>query len=319
MKYFYGDKKKTSYFEGWYIKQQNEEDVIAMIPSFHIDAFGMKSANLQIITKDGAYSCSFPFEEFYASKRRFFVKLGKSIFTESGARINIHTKDLTVTGRLFYTKKTPSKMQPDIVTGALVKPNGSAFHPLRYSIMGYFDYVPFLPCRHEVVSMLHGVYGTVVINGKRIDFRDGLGYIEKDRGQSFPTSYLWTQCSFTKPSVGSIMASVAELPFLTTTFVGCICAIWYQGKEYRLATYLGGKIVSYTKKGFSVKQGKYLLEVSVMKHRPYFLMAPVNGTMRRRIKESVACPVRYRLYENRKLLFETTSNQAGYEHVVIKR
>lgn len=318
MKYFYGDKKKSSYFEGWYIKQQNKEETIAIIPSFHIDEHGTKSSNIQIISKEGAYSFSFPYKDFYASKRRFFVKLGKSIFTESGARINLHTKELTVTGRLFFTKKTPAKMKPDIVLGALVKPNGSVFHPLRYSIMGYYDYVPFLPCKHEVVSMLHGVYGTIVINGKRFDFRDGLGYIEKDRGHSFPTSYLWTQCSFKKPSVGSIMASVAELPLLSTTFVGCICAIWYRGKEYRIATYLGGKIVSYSKKGFSVIQGKYLLEVTVMKHQPHSLQAPRKGAMRRWIKESVACKVRYRLYEDGKLLFEIISNKAGYEHVIMK-
>ncbi|ABX41519.1 tocopherol cyclase family protein [Lachnoclostridium phytofermentans] len=318
MKYFYGDNKKASYFEGWYIKQQNEEETIAIIPSFHIDEYGAKSANLQIITKEGAYSCSFSCSEFFASKRRFFVKLGKSIFTESGMRINLHTENLTVTGRLFFTKKIPSKMKPDIVLGDFVNSNEPAFHPLRYSIMGYYDYVPFLPCKHEVVSMLHGVYGTIVINGKRIDFRDGLGYIEKDRGHSFPTSYLWTQCSFKKPSIGSIMASVAELPLLSTTFVGCICAIWYHGKEYRLATYLGGKIVSYSEKGFSIFQGKYLLEVSVIKQEPHSLKAPVKGAMRRRIKESVACKVRYRFYEDGKLLFEVVSNQAGYEHVIRK-
>lgn len=314
MKYFYGNNKRTSYFEGWYIKQQNEEDTIAIIPSFHIDKYGRKSANLQVITKDGAYSCTYSGKSFYASEKKFFVKIGKNVFTESGARLNIHSNKLTITGRLFFTKKSPAMMKPHVVSDGMVLPKETVFHPLHYPIMGCFNYVPGLPCKHEVVSMLHGVYGTILVNGKRYDIRNGLGYIEKDRGHSFPSAYLWTQCSFSKPSLGSIMASVAELPFLTSNFVGCICAISYQGKEYRMATYLGAKLVSYSKRGFILSQGKNLLEVRASNQQPKVLKAPVFGAMKRRIKESVACKVRYRFYENGALLFEIKSNQAGYEY-----
>ena len=55
MKYFHGKNKKQSYFEGWYFKQTNSEELLAFIPSIHIDQSGNKKALIQIISTDGSY------------------------------------------------------------------------------------------------------------------------------------------------------------------------------------------------------------------------------------------------------------------------
>lgn len=104
--------------------------------------------------------------------------------------------------------------------------------------MGPFRYVPFLQCRHSVFSMRHSVHGQFCVNGTTYIFQNATGYIEGDRGYSFPRKYAWTQCSF--PG-GALMLSIADIPFCGFHFTGIISIVHLQGKEYRLATYLGAK------------------------------------------------------------------------------
>lgn len=40
MRGFYGSGGRKAYFEGWYIKQQANDETIAFIPSFHVDEKG---------------------------------------------------------------------------------------------------------------------------------------------------------------------------------------------------------------------------------------------------------------------------------------
>ena len=61
---FHGTGKRRSYFEGWYFKQQNEEDTVALIPAFHVNATGQASASLQVITNEGSCYVSFPNRHF---------------------------------------------------------------------------------------------------------------------------------------------------------------------------------------------------------------------------------------------------------------
>ena len=106
--------------------------------------------------------------------------------------------------------------------------------------MGPFRYVPFMQCRHSVFSMRHPVDGILSINGTPYEFQNAIGYMEGDRGYSFPTKYAWTQCSFPD---GALMLSIAEIPFGGFHFTGIIGIVHLRRKEYRLATYLGAKAV----------------------------------------------------------------------------
>lgn len=41
------------YFEGWYFKlQTGQGEALALIPAFHIDRSGRRSASLQVIVRD---------------------------------------------------------------------------------------------------------------------------------------------------------------------------------------------------------------------------------------------------------------------------
>ena len=216
----------------------------------------------------------------------YFKGYGNCIFTKKGAIIDIGG----IQGRIRYEKLTP----------------------LRYDIMGPFKpFEPLMECSHTVVSMRHSLRGRVSINGEIIDLNGGVGYIEGDCGRSFPKSYLWLQCNF--ESNCSVSLSVADIPFIGWQFRGCICVIHYQGKEYRLATYLGVKILHCDSKQVILRQGKYLLIADISPTCGRRLAAPRNGKMNRAIRECIACPMRIRLYEGGWLVFDKSSCRGSFE------
>lgn len=211
-------------------------------------------------------------------------------FTSQGIRLDIHTEALTLTGQLSYHQLTP----------------------IRYDIMGPFRYFP-MECSHGIVSMRHQITGAVVLNGEEFDFTGGIGYIETDRGVSFPSSYLWVQANdFSRPC--SIMASVARIPFWGAHFQGCICVVYDQGREYRLATYLGGKALCCNDRRLVLHQGKLRLEIEIGSREGHLLQAPSRGGMNRTITEAAAIPARFRFFRKGQLLFDLSSRQTSFEY-----
>lgn len=274
------------YFCGWYIKCQNAYQTVAFIAAYHITN-NIKSCSLQIITDDGAWNVNYPFESFRMDENG--VRIGPNAFTKQGCYLDVHTPDLTVTGELSFGK----------------------FDPIAYDIMGPFKYVSFMQCRHSVFSMKHRVDGELRINGGDFVFADGVCYIEGDRGHSFPKDYVWSQCSFPE---GSVMLSVADIPFCGFHFTGVIAAIHHNGKEYRLGTYLGARAIRIHDGEVVIRQGRRTLTVRRLEDRGHPLAAPVGGSMSRTIRESAACKTYYHYQERGKTIFEFTSDLAAFEY-----
>lgn len=275
-----------NYFCGWYIKCQNGTQTVAFIVAYHI-VNNQKSCSLQIITDDGAWNAEYPFDEFCMDKKG--VTIGTNVFTKEGCRLDVRQEGLDVRGELKFGE----------------------FAPIAYDIMGPFKYVPFMECRHSVFSMKHRVDGGLVINGKAFAFDDGVCYIEGDRGCSFPKEYLWTQCCFDD---GSLMLSVADIPFCGFRFTGVICAIHYKGKECRIATYLGARAVKIHNGEAVIRQGSKTLTVKRLEDKGKPLAAPVGGDMKRTIRESASCKTYYHLQEKGRTIFEFTSPMAAFEY-----
>lgn len=279
---------KQPFFEGWYFKHQQGGHTVAFIPAHHRDESGARTASLQIVTEDRAEYREIPIREFRVEREPFRVWCGNSLFSLGGCRIDCPFAGRRLTGTLRY--------------GPWTVPRGD--------IMGPFRFVPFMQCRHSVLSMTHSVDGTLTLDGQALDFRRGQGYVEGDRGMSFPSRYLWTQSLF--PG-GSVMLSVADVPFCGGHFTGCVGFVWLNGREVRLATYRGLRIVEAGPWGAVVRQGRWELTVELLEARPLDLRAPQLGDMGRTIRESAACRVRYRLLRDGKRVLDLECGQAGFE------
>ncbi|MEG0378764.1 MAG: tocopherol cyclase family protein, partial [Eubacterium sp.] len=256
--------KKTSFFEGWYFKNQTNKATIAFIPSINIDADGKKRAFIQIITDTQSFQAEYPYSTVYMDPENFLIKIGTSSFSLKGISLDIEIEHLKIQGDLSYR---------DCV-------------PLKYDIMGPFSVIPFMECNHGVLSLSHEINGTLLINEKNLVFDQGIGYIEKDWGHSFPKTYLWTQCNVFDTDQASIMVSIADIPFLGTTFRGCIGVVYYRGVEYRLATYKRVKILKCDSTGVILRQGEDRLEITFLAGGGHSLLAPDAGTMSRTIHEN---------------------------------
>lgn len=313
-KQFYGRKKKKSYFEGWYFKQQCKDDILrdadpsqrnsdiarcsngytlAVIPAFHVDEHGRKCGTLQVITGEDSWMFHFPEGTFEACTGRLAIRLGKNLFTEKGIRLNLHGHGIDLEGTIRFDH----------------------FLPPEKEVMGPFSMIPCMQCSHQVLSLHHRLQGSVRLNGQKVTFNGGTGYLEKDRGRSFPKQYLWTQCNFEDQGPGCIMAAVADVPFLFGSFQGCICTILYQGKQHRFATYTGAKVITATKNILIIRQREWELRMRLIKENPKPLQAPINGAMAFGIKESAACSVQYELWKGNQRIFRLLSKNAGWEYV----
>lgn len=274
------------YFYGWYLKCQSLAQTLAIIPSVH-QTGKKRTCSIQFITENDVWEAKYPGEEFYQSGKN--MRIGKNRFGKNGVCLLVHTPTLNVSGNLDFC----------------------SLSPIKYDIMGPFSLVPFMECRHSVISMRHIVCGDVRINGQTFSFQNSLGYWEGDRGRSFPKRYFWTHCFFHSTS---IMLSVADIPFAFWQFNGIIGIIFLKGKEYRLATYLGAKAVRVLGGVVQIVQGDMELEVCLLEKAKKPLKAPVNGDMARSIHESAACRARYRFRKAGRTLFDFETDKASVEY-----
>ena len=293
MGFFHGTNRTGPYFEGWYFKHQNPQgQTLALIPAFHIDREGRRTASLQVISKDQAWWLEYSETQLKVSQRLFQVQIGQSSFGHQGINLHIEQDNLSLCGSLHY----------------------GPFTALRSDIMGPFRFFAGMQCAHGVISMGYSLSGTLELNGEHLDFSDGIGYIETDRGRSFPTKYLWTQCLWDGPDQGSLMLAIATIPLPVGGFTGCICSVLYRGREYRLATYRGVKNEARSSSGAVIRQGRYRLEAELLSERRQPLRAPVEGRMERTIHESLCAEVRYRFWHGDSLLFQHTDSNASFEY-----
>ncbi len=276
---------QKDYFKGWYFKCCTDDQTIAFIPAFYRKNH-KETASLQIITNDTAFNIPFNFLKY--KENPLYSKLGSCIFSEKGIKLNIRTDKLTANGALKF----------------------SNLSPIRYDIMGSFKFIPFMQCRHSVFSMKHRINGQLIINGQQYIFKNGIGYIEGDCGTSFPKRYIWTQCHFKNIS---LMLSAADIPLFGVHFTGIIGIVLLNGKEYRIATYLGAQVKHIDKDTVIVKQGNYQLTAKMIKKNAQLLYAPDKGQMSRTIYESASCKAYYKFSYRGKILCEFISDKASFE------
>ena len=176
-----------------------------------------------------------------------------------------------------------------------------------------------MECNHAIFSMKSSISGLIKINGRKINFNNGIGYIEKDWGSSFPKSYIWCQGNNFKNSDSSFMLSIANIPFKVFNFRGVICSLIVDNKEFRFATYNNTKIIKYDISDdlvyITLKKGHYYLNVKSEYTVGNKLFAPVKGKMEKDILESISAKITVTLKKDDLVIFSDTSTNCGLEIV----
>ena len=153
---YHGWGKTKRYFEGWYYKiiAADGKNAFAFIPGIAMDENGNQQAFIQVLdgVKKKAEYIKFPAAAFNSSANKFKTSIDKNTFT-------LHKIDLNlpqIQGTLNFIDTTPWP--------------SSWYSP---GIMGPFSFVPFMQCYHGILSMNHTINGTLIIDGKSIDFTGG--------------------------------------------------------------------------------------------------------------------------------------------------
>ena len=272
------------YFEGWYFKVVNASGsrAFAFIPGIAMDETGKSHAFIQILDgkeKRSEY-ISFDAVSFVPSDKRFEVSIGNNRFSSAGMKLDLPD----AAGTLSFS--------------------GIAAWPGRWyspGIMGPYTFAPFMECNHGIVSMDHGITGSLVIKGEEIDFSGGRGYIEKDWGHSFPSAYIWMQSNhFSTPGI-SFKASVARIPWMTGNFTGFIAGLWLNDRLYRFTEYNRTRLSRLAVTGSAVElefiNRTHIISISAPVDRATSLASPVKGFMEGRIEESMTSTISLTLSE----------------------
>lgn len=306
---FQGHSRKDNYFEGWYFKMVDatKSSIYAVIPGIAWGKNGQDShAFIQLINGQTCETHYFRYDtaDFRFSKHRLEGWVGDSFFSKDRIALHIHQQGFTVEGEVQLHQLTP--------------------YPVRWSspgIMGWYAFVPGMECYHGLVSMHHRLSGQLCIQGQTISMENGVGYLEKDWGSSMPACWVWMQCNhFDRQPNTSLMVSLAKIPWMGHYFPGYLAVLWIEGQFYTFTTYTGARI---TRLDFSEKEvlltladRQYQLEIHALRAAIGELKAPVNGLMERRIQESIAAKVSYRLLDKKgHCLAEDTGDTCGLEVV----
>jgi tocopherol cyclase len=301
---FQGNLKKKKYFEGWYYKNvsANLRHVYSFIPGVSLNEEDPHSF-IQIIngvTGDTEYIV-YPLSSFSWNSKKLYLKIGNSVFTDSSVCLDIREGRLRISGTITFHEmiKYPSNI-------------------LSPGIMGWYSFVPRMECRHGIVSVSHSLKGALVINNKLTDFDGGKGYIEKDWGRSFPEWYLWIQANNFSDAGTSFCFSVAKIPWVGKYFIGFISFLYLGGKFYLFSTYNGASLRELSRNADSVfievSNGMYCLKIRTEISHSGELRAPVQGMMKRRIREGMDSVVHLELSEpGSSILYTDTSRRAGFE------
>ncbi len=303
---YHGHGKKPPFFEGWYFKlvDPSTEHRWAIIPGIFLS--GDPHTFVQILdgSSGASYYHTYDVSDFEAADDRFAVRIGPNRFSRDAISLDIARPEQTVQGVLSFDGPTP---WPVTVTAP--------------GIMGWYAWVPFMECYHGVVSLDHAIHGGLEIDGEAVDFSGGRGYIEKDWGRSFPSSWIWLQSNHFDTVGTSLTGSIAMIPWVRRAFRGFIVGLWHRGQLYRFATYTGARtdLLRVTDGGVEwvLSDARHRLEIEARRGRGGVLKGPTTHDMGKRVAESLDATVNVALFKRERggdePIFAGTGGCAGLE------
>jgi hypothetical protein len=304
---FHGEKKQNNFFEGWFYKLVSGDgrSIIAIINGiFKSKDKDREHAFIQVLNgiSHDAHYIKYEAGDFTHGNSDFKIELGDSCFTLDYIDLKIHSEDITLEGKVKFINRKPWPVK-------LLSPG----------VMGWYSFVPFMECNHGVLSMDHITGGNLMLNGESHDFEGGRGYIEKDWGSSFPSSYIWMQSNnFEKEGV-SFSGSVAKIPWIGHWFRGFIIGLLINDTLYRFTTYTGAKLnylkLSEDKVTFQVEDKKFKLTAEATRKDTGIIYGPYNNEMVPKVTESLNSEIYVTLNDKKEniTLFEGRGLHSGLD------
>ncbi|MFV0396137.1 MAG: tocopherol cyclase family protein [Coprobacillaceae bacterium] len=299
---YHGEIIKKTYFEGWYYKITSEEFSLAIIIGVNKnteDDHGFIQT-LDTISGKEQY-VRFSMREVHITNEPFCIRVGNNYFSQDTIKLNIQ-KDINV--------------RVNVKLGNQHMLDSSLYAP---TIMGPFSYIPRMECIHTVYSLYHQVIGNITINDKKISTLHSIGYMEKDRGTSFPKQYFWLQSNHVNvPKKASIFLSIASIPLKITKFTGIIMVLMLGEKQLRFGSYYGAKVKvlkQIDNKGYKIiiTQGEYKVCLKVYLGRTHALAAPTVGEMTHTVHETLEAKAVVHVYKKERVIENLVFSHAGCE------
>ncbi|MEC9488409.1 MAG: tocopherol cyclase family protein [Halanaerobium sp.] len=302
---YQGFGQKPVYFEGWYFKLTPVAGMsLAVIPGiFKGPSLAESYAFIQVLDGRHSRSCflQFALEEFWSARNDFQVKIGPNYFSPSLLRLNLGCQGMQLKGELSF-----DGLKPWPVT--LASPGA----------MGCFAYLPFLECRHGILSMDHIISGKLQVCGKTVNFNSGRGYLEKDWGHSFPRTWVWLQCNQFAAKGISLTASIASVPIFNREIKGFIIGLYYQDRLLRFTTYNRARLeqleIDEERVEFMVSNRDYRLNVRAQAEQFFLLYSSDGEKMVKNVRETLQARVEVSLQDKSgRVLWHDLSQRAGLE------
>jgi len=300
---YHGHSVTPPYFEGWYYKliSADERERFAIIPGVILGE--EEHAFIQVLNgADGSSAYhTFPIETFHASRRDFDIHIGNNRFTANHLSLNIDDDQGSLHGELDFSSQTP--------------------WPVTWrspGIMGWYAWIPWMECYHGVLSFDHDITGQLFTGNRKLDFSGGRGYIEKDWGRSFPSAWIWFQSNHFETIGTSITTSIANIPFMGTSFRGFIVGLWHEGKLYRFATYTGAELTNLVIQedhvSLTLSDQHHRLDLTATTGTSGLILGPTRNDMGLHVNETLQATVDVRLSTRKgKELFAGRGRHAGLE------
>lgn len=286
-------------FEGWYFRISDPNVSLAIIVGI---STAKEDAHVFIQSIDTHAHASqvirYSLSDFTYQENPFELKIKNNYFREDGMILDLDG-DIKISG--------------DIKFSSFQKLDHSLYSP---TIMGPFSYIPNMECTHALISLSHAISGSLKIIDHSFNL-DGIGYIEKDRGTSFPNRYIWFQSNNECHQDASLFFASANIPIGAISFQGTIATLRIQNKQYHFATYYGSRIKKAYQRENSyyivLHQYPYQLYIKVTQGSVYPLAAPVQGMMSSRVHESIDAKITLHLYKHRKKINDLHFEKCGCE------
>lgn len=297
---FQGSTSKEKYFEGWYFKlvSRDEKHAVAVIPGISVYDADDRHAFIQLINGIGQVTSyyRFPLDAFSADAKALKIDIGGNHFSKTKVVLDL------------------PELKGELQIQNTVSLVSSLFSP---GIMGWYSFMPSMQCYHGVVSLHHRLSGMTSGSLGHIDWNEGIGYIEKDWGTSFPKCWIWLHTNhFKDTSPASLMASVAHIPWLGRYFPGFIVVLLAGGKEYRFATYNGSRMkctVMEDRVVLGFKKGTLELSIQAFRGPTAVLRSPLSGQMTGKVNESLQARAEVVLSRSGKTIWASNGTTAGLE------